>query len=149
MLGCSDEKSESYPIFYNANSPITINIENAPTWVQESTLEAVGFWAARNHAVSFTIDPNGKIPIGVKDGEQLPEEALGIYTFDGKIYLNSSLENNIGAKCVIAHELGHSIQMNHVSKSGGMMSVYASIWADGRCMWNGADTVEFNRVLAL
>ncbi len=132
------------PVFFKAVDVVTLDLTGAPQWLVEGTQKAIQFWDA--HGLSFEIAHNGQIPISA---HELPLEIeLGMYTFDGKIYIPQKADESV-VDCDIAHELGHSVAMMHASKGGGMMSIYASIWADGRCMWNDADQAELLRVLAL
>ncbi len=139
-----DTASEMKPVFYNAKDIVTLDVSNAPDWAKVATEQAIIFWS--NHGISFEAQDNG-IPVS---GGLVPEEALGIYTLQGTIVLSPELSGDTTvASCTMAHELGHSIQMQHVSNAGGMMSVHESVNSDGTCMWNDADQNELVRVLSL
>lgn len=115
------------------------DVTGQPDWVVRAVLSAADFW--HEHGVDFMPAESGEVRVELRE-----ITVMGQYDdASGAIWISSELENTPRADCVIAHELGHAIGMEHISKAGDLMSKYASLGADGNCIWSNADQAEFDR----
>lgn len=138
LLGCGAPPTQGYRL--EAVAP-----QNTE-WLVTATIEALEFWD--EHGLELNVEPNG-LPVLIND--DLPEHALGQYGFDAfneygvSIRVVSGLEGYaLGAKCVIAHEIGHAYGMDHVESEEGtnLMNPVITLCGD-ECCWSKGDEAEF------
>lgn len=137
---------------------ITVADSEAP-WVHAATDEAIDFWIAHN--VLFLPTDSGRLSVVEKplpddrvaecdcriwlDGDnQMRGDAMG------EIHIRPELgtsENYNDRKrgCVIAHEMGHSIGMDHVVQGPSLMAPFVTFSDDGDCLWSDLDQAELCR----
>lgn len=131
----------------------TIWYDEQNEWLKEPMYLAIEFWDG--HGAIFADDKNSPdLFIDVKD---LPPDRISqcdchfdtSYVGHGTIDIipsrfdNGDLENS----CVLAHEMGHSLGMNHVSKINSLM-YFVDAGPDPtthQCRWTDADQKEFDR----
>lgn len=129
-------------VYYDPNAPIPV-ADTGPSWVHTALHSAVDSWA--QHGVQMVPQETG-IPIIVGFGDlDVPPRAVGVYRSNGRVFLSETLIDKPAlAACVLTHELGHSMGMNHLAP-GALMSI-DSYFQDGVCLWSAADDQELVRV---
>lgn len=134
-------------VTYNPREPVPV-VDEGPDWARQAVAGAAAFWS--RHQVAITVGDHG---IGVRlgtswyDGDPL---ALYYYT-DGNMYLAERLAEArpVGAACVVAHELGHAIGLQHVEPGadgrGSLMQLRVGVLQND-CSWSEYDQAELDRV---
>jgi Matrixin len=133
------------------DSEMTIGYDSDYPWIAEPTELAIEFWA--DHGIDFVYTENSPdLFITVND---LPEGIIGhcrgcLNTHDGSgfIEVDPLREDRtlLGNKCLIAHEIGHSLGMEHVSEPASLMSIYLTAdLPNNNCFWSIDDQEELER----
>ncbi len=125
-----------------------------PQWVDPAVRDALGVWDLHGIAIELT-DHDG-VAIGVTE---LPGNHLGECQKVGKdIWLSEELERFVESEkpsdhriphCLVAHELGHMLGMNHV-EGVSLMNGNVKVVRQGDvavCPWSDEDQAELDRVL--
>lgn len=125
----------------------TIEDPNGPRWLEDSIYDAAEFWQM-NEDVDILVGETGEVQVEVK---QLLPDYLGLFAGDGvgggTISMTPELGQNFeqqSANCVMRHEQGHALGMEHVDDPNSLMFPVLHLPADGNdCFWSDADVAEF------
>ena len=133
----------------------SITLDDGSSWLEDSLDTVLDLWYSKDVLYTYNVDD-----LGAADGESgnsdillvtddLGGEAIGYcYCFEGdlvsEIVIEQSLIDNPASytACVIAHELGHYIGLNHVSDDDSIMSPVIS----EECEWSSWDEQELQGV---
>ena len=121
----------------------TLGIKDAPEWLVVASEGAAAFWDERD--IKVTLAPKGDIRIRV---DELREGILGEWHPDeSAIVVDPSLEiKNIKAKCVVAHEIGHYLGLDHVEEEFSLMFYAARVDEYGNCYWSDSDKAQWDNI---
>ena len=131
-------------------------ISSQEDWLPNTVKQSIEFWADKGVFLD-QVKENANVSIDVGDTESnfLGQYDIGkkIITLNQEVFnLEDGVDPTLGLrrKCVLAHEMGHSLGMNHVVSDGysSLMSVIASI-GQTDCSWTDEDQAELDRVMDL
>ena len=129
----------------------TVDVVGQPQWVKNAVDFSILFWW--NHEEEFVVQPGG-MPVRVADISDIKawglEGPMGIQLDPLLADLDQSMEPewaDTARGCVVAHELGHSLGMNHVAQKPycSLMAPKLSIDYAGTCCWSEFDQAEFSK----
>lgn len=117
-------------------------------WLEEPNLMAAEFWEQHNKEF-YIVSDESEADIIVNVKELSPDRIGQCYCAFNHctIELIPSLEDNDPryVACVIAHEMGHSLGMDHVNVKESLMYPVAATTFDGKCFWSKEDQEELDR----
>ncbi len=121
---------------------VTVDTLTAPSWLDLDP--AIVIWAGRG--VTLLPTPDGQVGFTV---ETMPPDRSAEFraTFarnSGVIALDPSLSDPSRASaCVVAHEFGHALHLNHVTQGPSLMAPAVTFAPDGGCFWSELDEQQF------
>lgn len=128
---------------------ITVD-ENYP-WIEEPANIAADFWLDHEVLYGVSLDSVDNVYLGISaehmDGTRIGYCSGSNEISKSKIMIEKSLIDNptIYTSCVIAHELGHYIGMDHVRQGISLMAPVQTLTKEGKCAWSEDDQEEFER----
>lgn len=131
--------------------------EHMPDKIEDAVRGALRFWT--RHGADFTLTDDAETIIYMDDLQQQDERFIigqcdcnGVQGLTGpySIALDLRLLSDArftprGRECVIAHELGHYIGMDHVSDKESLLSARIPDFSVGDCSWSEFDSEEYCR----
>lgn len=135
IAGCAAEPRQIYIV------------PEAPEWAWAATETAMDFWAAEPRQVrfEFATEPGFDLTLETVEGFGDDKTSIAIYGM-GRIRLLAALETWAPAhrSCVVSHEIGHSLGLDHVEGDPSLMNASASdFFFDNTCLWSDLDQAEF------
>lgn len=140
ILGLTIFSGCSYEQYLN----IELDLHDQPAWLWDGSAEASDFWL--NHGVNFSVGGQGGLPVVA---EELPGSILGETSWD-KIRIdpvanNEKIFTHQRMVCIIAHEFGHDVGMEHDSGRDSLMFPKEHQQPDDTCSWSKEDQAELCR----
>ena len=130
------------------------DISNQPDWVVRNVFKASEFW--EGHGLFLNVGHFNKPDIEIKVDKDIDNRIGEWRTNSLKIPLNGTIiiHPDLSYKrdiktgyditsCIIAHELGHSLFMDHVEQSESLMAPLVGIDKDKTCFWSDLDQEQF------
>lgn len=131
-----------------ANQPKQIYIApDTPEWALMATDFAMTFWAAEPRQIEFGFAAEPGLGLTLETVDDFGVDKTSVATYGmGKIKLLKALETWAPAHrgCVVAHEIGHSLGLDHVEGEPSLMNASADefVFANN-CLWSSLDQAEF------
>lgn len=121
--------------------PTTVDIVKAPDWLLAPLSQAFDFW--NDKGVEFEVIENGEIKVISEELAPIDgDRALGQF-LAGTITIVPEVKDmsDLGQKCVVAHEFGHALGLDHVKDGPSLM--YPSITVNEEdCPWSKSDEAQ-------
>lgn len=119
------------------------------TWLSTTTDEAADFWARHGEVIIVT-NNGGWVHVVPKD----VDPHIGLYQGwkkQGTIFVDPDLiATPLKTKCVIAHEMGHALGLDHVNDPKSLMAPKTQHYDETDnltdCLWSADDQKELCRV---
>ena len=128
--------------YYEIGKPTPLMFSDV-RWADDAMDGAVGFWS--HHGIAFNEgDPSGyRLMV-----TPLPPDRIGQCGNEAIEIAPSLAGKEQETRCVIAHELGHLIGMNHVPQSESLMAPIVALPPDhAACWWSERDQLELEAAL--
>lgn len=136
--GCGTLESPPHPVLAEPK-------DASEDWLEPATEIAVRFWAEKG--IGFAIDYPGGVYIKV--AELTPDRAAEYDSRRHEIRIIPDMATEVSeAGCIIAHELGHCLGMEHVAvgMQPSLMAEVVSLDDNGKCYWSSLDQAELVRI---
>ncbi len=128
--------------------PIVIDVADKPSWLVERLERAADFWSLQD--VEVLLDEGSGLNIKVVDPTDIDQHFAEWQASSNTMFVSTRLEHPDlrvvdGPTCILAHEIGHVLGMDHVKGQRNLMSATASLPSEG-CWWGTEDQLELCRV---
>lgn len=143
LIGCGTAQ-KTVTIYYRVP-------DKNDVWLQKGMKDAADFWSYKGVILK---EDEEKAEILILSKE-LPGDRAGQFEYflltrySGFITVIPSLEDNPNyTKCVLAHEVGHALRMDHVADKKSLLSPVVLLDKNKDCYWSHDDEEELCRVNA-
>lgn len=137
-----------------APSQYTVHVaDGAPGWVNQITYDAVDWWSG--HGADIAISDTGTlIDLGVFPSATKLGEFQTWTGADDRIVLAARMQIYVESGepyatrfpvCVVAHEMGHMMGMEHVEDTDSLLSPIIHM-SNNDCLWSQYDQAEYDRM---
>lgn len=120
-----------------------VYVKDNEEWLTTAANLAFQFWADEPRGISFEFATETKANLIIVQVEDLGPDAAATYSFyQVKVEQRVSGWSKIDQKCIIAHELGHYLGLDHVEGKVSLMNAQLGK-EDFGCNWSELDQEQF------
>lgn len=121
-----------------------IGIEQPEPWLTSAVEGAISFWGRSPREVAFELAQDlADSNVRVRASDDLPEGSAAVYNM-GAISIRPRVAEwaTLDRICIVAHEMGHHLGMDHRPEIPSLMNPSTSMFTDD-CSWSEFDQKEF------